>query len=134
KLAYLKFTYVTGCRREEARLLLKEVVNYEPIIKTVKMKDSDGREVEFEIKKYKTHEIRCKGKGKIGKVRKLEFNDEAMEALKKWLEVRGEDDCPYMFIAKYEGKINQVSPTTFNQWCSTLFAEIVGRRVHPHLF
>lgn len=134
KLAYLKFSYVTGCRREEARLLLKEVVNYEPIIKTVKMKDSDGREVEVEVKKYKTHEIRCKGKGKIGKIRKLEFNEEAMEALKKWLEVRGEDDCPYMFVAKYDGKINQVSPTTFNQWCSTLFTEIVGRRVHPHLF
>ena len=109
KLAYLKFSYVTGCRREEARLLLKEVVNYEPIIKTVKMKDSDGREVEVEVKKYKTHEIRCKGKGKIGKIRKLEFNEEAMEALKKWLEVRGEDDCPYMFVAKYGGKINQVS-------------------------
>jgi integrase len=37
-------------------------------------------------------------------------------------------------IEPTEGKINQVSPTTFNQWCSTLFTEIVKRRVHPHLF
>ena len=115
-------------------MLLKEVVNYEPIIKKVKMKDSKGNEVEVEVKKYKTHDIRCKGRGKVGKVRKLEFNEEAMEVLKKWLEVRGEDDCPYMFVAKYGGKINQVSPNTFNQWCSGLFTEIVGRRVHPHLF
>lgn len=30
KLAYLTFSYSTGCRREEARQLLKEVVDYEP--------------------------------------------------------------------------------------------------------
>lgn len=134
KLAYLKFTYITGCRREESRLLLKEIVNYEPIIKQVKVKDTEGNEAEVEIKKYKTHDIRCKGSGKNGKIRKLEFNDEAMDVIKKWLEIRGEDDCPYVFVTKYTGKLNQVSPTTFNRWCSGLFAEIVGRRVHPHLF
>jgi integrase len=134
KLAYLKFTYISGCRREESRLLLKEVVNYEPIIKKVKVKDSEGNEAEVEVRKYKTHDIRCKGRGKIGKVRKLEFSEEAMEALKKWLEVRGDDDCPYMFTTHYEHKVNQASPNTFNQWCSKLFSKIVGRRVHPHLF
>jgi len=134
KLAYVKYTYFTGCRREEARLLLKEVVNYEPIIKTVKVKDNEGNEAEVEVRKYKSHDTRCKGKGKVGKVRKLEFNEESMEAIKKWLEVRGEDDCPYVFISHYAGKINQTSANTFNRWCSTLFTEIVGRRVHPHLF
>lgn len=134
KLAYLKFTYITGCRREESRSLLKEVVNYEPIKKKVKIKDSEGKEAEVEVTKYKTHEIRCKGSGRVGKIRKLEFSEEVKEALLKWLEIRGEDNCPYMFVTKYNGKIDQVSPTTFNHWCSYLFAEIVGRRVHPHLF
>jgi site-specific recombinase XerD len=133
KLAYLKFTYITGCRREESRLLLKDVVNHEPIYKKVKIKDSEGNEAEVEIKKYKTSDIRCKGKGKVGKIRKLEFNEEAMEALKKWLEIRGEDDCPYMFAVKYSGKMGQASPTTFNHWCGETFAEIVKRRVHPHI-
>ena len=134
KLAYVKFTYATGCRREETRLLLKEIVNYEPIIKNVKIKDDDGKEIEVEIKKYKTHDTRCKGAGKVGKIRKLEFNEEAMDAIKKWLVVRGEDDCPYVFISRYKKKINQTSSNTFNRWCNTLFAEIIGRRVHPHLF
>ena len=134
KLAYVKFTYATGCRREETRLLIKEIVNYEPIIKKVKIKDDNGKEIEVEIKKYKTHDTRCKGAGKVGKIRKLEFNEEAMDAIKKWLEVRGEDDCPYVFISRYKKKINQTSSNTFNRWCNTLFAEIIGRRVHPHLF
>ena len=134
KLAYVKFTYVTGCRREETRLLLKEIITYEPIIKTVKIKDDKGNETEAEVRKYKTHDTRCKGSGKNGKIRKLEFNEEAMEAIKKWLEIRGEDDCPYVFISHYGKKINQTSPQTFNRWCNTLFSEIVGRRVHPHLF
>lgn len=133
KLAYLKFTYISGCRREESRQLLKEVVDYEPIIKTIKVKDDEGNEVEVEVKKYKTHDMRTKGAGKVGLVRKLQFDDEAIDAIKKWLEVRGEDNCPYVFVTRYAGKLDQVSASTFNQWCSGLFAEIVGRRVHPHI-
>jgi integrase len=134
KLAYLKFTYITGCRREESRQLLKEVVDYQPIKKMVKVKDDDGNQTETEITKYKTHEIRCKGASVVGKVRKLEFDQDAMDAIKKWLEIRGEDDCPYVFISHYKGKVRQVSATTFNRWCGNLFAEIIGRRVHTHLF
>ena len=42
KLAYVKFTYSAGCRREESKQLLKEVANYEPNIKMVKVKDDEG--------------------------------------------------------------------------------------------
>lgn len=133
KLAYVKFTYSTGCRREESKQLLKEVVDYEPKVKMVKIKDENGNETEMESRSYKTHDIRCKGSGEVGKVRKLQFGEEAMEAIKKWLEVRGEDDCPYVFITKHNG-LKQIHENTFNYWCRKLFAEIVGRRVHPHLF
>lgn len=133
-LAYVKFTYISGCRREESRLLLKDVVNAKEIIKTVKIKDSEGNQTECEVRKYKTHDIRCKGKSNVGNVRPLEFSEEVMDALKKWLEIRGEDNCPYMFVAYTKGIPHQVAPTTFNYWCSHGFTDIVGRRVHPHLF
>jgi integrase len=134
KLAYVKFSYATGCRREEARQLLKEIITYEPIKKKVKIKDEHGNETEMDMLKYKTHDTRCKGKGRTGSVRKLELDDDAMSAIKKWLEVRGEDENPYVFVSKYKNKINQVNPTTFNEWCNGLFENIIGRRIHPHLF
>lgn len=134
KLAYLKFTYSTGCRRTESSLLLKEVANYEPKKAKVKIKDEDGNESEIEVSSYRTHDIRCKGKGSLGKVRKLQYSEEAMEALKKWLEFRGEDDCPYMFVVKDKNGVHGRQAENFNYWCKTLFTSIVGRRVHPHLF
>lgn len=58
-----------------------------------------------------------------------------MSWLKKWLEVRGKDDCPYMFVVKTkDGQARQVGEGIFNDWCSGLFTKIVGRRCHPHLF
>lgn len=134
-LAYLMFSYSTGCRRAEARQLLKEVVDYVPQRKMVTLIDENGTERTVESVAYKTHDIRCKGRSKVGKVRKLQFGIDVMDVFKKWLEVRGNDDCPYMFVVKQkDGTANQVSETTFNDWCSELFTKIVGRRIHPHLF
>ena len=56
-----------------------------------------------------------------------------MDAIKKWLEVRGEDDCPYVFVTRYGGKLKQVGESTLNNWCSKDFASIIGRRFHPHI-
>lgn len=134
ELAYLTYTYSTGCRREESRLLLKEIADYQAITKTKTIKDDDGNESEVEIKYYVTHEIRCKGSGQIGKVRKMKFDERAMYYIKKWLEVRGEDDCEYLFVSNYGKKIRQVSENTFNYWCHNYFEPIIGRRIHPHLF
>jgi site-specific recombinase XerD len=136
KLAYLVFSYSTGCRRAEARQLLKEVIDYEPKEKKIKVIDDDGAEHEAVSKSYQTHTIRCKGSSIVGKPRKLKFGEDAMQWLKKWIEERGEDDCPYMFVIKQKnnGSVRQVGEDTFNGWCNKLFASIVGRRVHPHLF
>jgi integrase len=124
-VAYLMFTFYTGCRRGESRLLLREFINY-PKAKDAKT----GEDKPF----YYTHQIRCKGSGSIGKLRKFPVDEKAMEALKKWDEERGEDDCPYMFVRKTkEGKVNQISASAFNYWCQEIFADIVGKRVHPHL-
>ena len=134
ELAYLLYTYSCGCRKTESRLLLKEVVNYKPVIKNKEVVNEKGKKENKEIKYYVTHEIRCKGAGKTGKIRKLKFDQRAMDALKKWVEVRGEDDCPYMFVTKYDGKIKQCSGSTFNYWCHHIFEPVIGRRIHPHLF
>ena len=93
-----------------------------------------SKKKKVESRSYHTSEIRCKGRGKVGKPRRLQFDQEAMDALKKWLEVRGEDDNPYVFITKKGLEVKQISGDTFNLWCNTIFESIVGRRVHPHLF
>lgn len=122
KLAYLLYTYSTGCRREESRQLLKEVANYDKVV------NKKG-----EVKNYyRTHEIRAKGKGREGKVRKFEFDEKTMQAIRKWMEIRGEDDCPYLFVSKTKDSYRQLSPNTFNLWCEK-FSKILGKKVHPHL-
>jgi len=131
KIAYLKFTYASGCRRAETRQILKDVVNAPLIEKEVDLKNKDGVMEKKIARKYITSEIRCKGKGKAGKPRRLQFDIDAMDAIKKWLEVRGEDDIPYLFVVNYKG-LHQCSEGVFNDWCKDDFAKIVGRRVHPH--
>lgn len=133
KIAYLKFTWETGCRRAETRQIMKDIINANSVIKKKIVKLEDGTEEEKDVKYYKTPKIRCKGKGKTGKIRRLKFSDYSMDAFKKWLEQRGDDDCPYMFITKYNGKIGQAGETAFNTWCTDIFSPIIGRRFHPHI-
>lgn len=118
--AYVRFSYSSGCRRAEAAQLQKEVVDYKMV---------SGKHY------YMTHPIRCKGRGREGKVRRLVFDDFAMRAIRKWIQERGEDDCPYVFVRKTkDGVCTPLSPHTFNNWCEDTFTKIVGRRVHPHMF
>jgi len=124
KIAYLVFTHDTGCRRAESRQLLKNVVDSKPIVK-----EKGDKKVVY----YLTNKIRCKGRGDLGKVRQFAFSEATMQVLKKWLEARGVDDCPFMFVHKVCGKVKQVNDTTFNTWASNTFTKIVGRRVYPHL-
>lgn len=133
KIAYLKFTWETGCRRAETMQIMKDIIDVEPVVKTKKIKNDDGTEEIKEIKYYLTPKIRCKGRGKTGKIRRLKFSDYSMDAFKKWIEERGEDDCPYMFTTKYNGIVKQVGETTFNTWCTDVFEPILGRRFHPHV-
>lgn len=130
KVAYIWFIYSTGCRREESRQLLKEVIDY----KVVEREDEEGNVKRY----YVTHTIRAKGRGKEGKPRKFKFDEKAMSAIKKWIEYRKElvdsDDCQYVFVSKYKNGFKQLTANTFNLWCEE-FSEILGGRpVHPHLF
>lgn len=134
KIAYLMFTFDTGCRRAESQQVLKNIVEAKPIYKTKTVEHDDGTQEEKQIIMYQTHPIRCKGAGTQGKIRRLTFGENTMNSFKKWLAVRGEDDCPYMFVTNYGGEVHQVSVTCFNAWANNTFEQIVGRRVHPHIF
>ncbi|MEY8365731.1 site-specific integrase [Anaerovoracaceae bacterium 41-7] len=133
KVAYLMYTFDTGCRRAESLQLLKDVVDYDPIIKERIFTNDDGTKDIKSIKYYQSNPTRCKGRGKTGKVRKLSFSEETMQAIKKWLEVRGNDDCPYVFVSKQSGKYRQLSESSLNKWAENVFSPILGRRFHPHI-
>lgn len=136
KLAYLLFTFSSGCRRAESRQLMKDIINASPITKTKTVDCDDGTQAEVAVTTYLTPPIRCKGAGSAGKVRRLTFDERAMDAMKAWVEERGGidgDDCPYMFVTKRNGKYEQVGETCFNSWAKTTFEPILGRRFHPHL-
>lgn len=133
KIAYLKFSYISGCRRSEVWQLKKDIVDAKLITKSRKVKNEDGTNEDKDANYYMTPPIRCKGKGKTGEVRKLKFDIDTMESFKKWIEVREEDDCPFLFVAKNKNACRHVAKGTFNDWCAGMFATIVGRRVHPHL-
>lgn len=124
QLAYLTYTYQTGCRREESRQLKKEVVDYEKYV------NPKGEQKNY----YLSHTIRAKGRGKTGKIRRFQFGEDAMVALRHWIEERGEDDCEYMFVSKDREtkEYKQIKADTFNAWC-TQWGKFLGKKVHPHL-
>jgi integrase len=130
-IAYLKFTFETGCRRAETRQILKNIVETELVEKATKVKDKNGNIIEKPAKYYQTPIIRCKGHGKSGKPRRLKFSDYSMDAIKEWVNER-DDDCPYLFTVFYGGQIKQVAEGTFNTWGTDIFTPILGRRFHPH--
>ena len=132
KIAWLRFSFDSASRRAESRQLLKEVVNYKPIIKIKSVILDNGTEEEKTMIYYQTHKIRCKGKGRTGYQRKLKFGQDTMDAIKKWLEIRGEDNCSYIFVAKDSKRVSQISESALNVWCSGLFTEVLGKRFYPH--
>jgi site-specific recombinase XerD len=124
KLAYLMISYSSAGRKDEIRQILKEVIDYKPI-----EREKDGQKILY----YMTHKIKCKGsKRNSNKIKPLIFDQETMEYLKKYMEWRGNDDNPYLFITKQNDKINQVGESTLNLWTDS-FSKVIGRRIYPHL-
>lgn len=112
KIAYLKLSYVTGARRGEIENIKKEHFNVDKV---------NGKDI------YKTPKLRGKGRGKQGKLVNLFYNDEARNAILKWLEIRGEDECEYVFVRKTkDGKVNRLSRDAFNDWFAKDFNKILG--------
>lgn len=132
KLAYVKFAYSSGARKNECRQLTKDIIGFPAIEKDVVVSDENGNKSNIKIKKYKTNLIKCKGK-KQDPMRRLSFDEDAMFYIQRWLSVRGEDNCPYVFVTSHYGEKQPVSESTFNLWCEG-FTDIIQKKVHPHLF
>jgi site-specific recombinase XerC len=125
ELAYLLFSYASGARRAEVAQINKDVIN---------KKKAFDKKNDKELDYYVISNIRGKGRGKTGKPISIIFDEVAKLAGIKWLEVRGEDDCEAMFVRKFrDGRVERLSPSAFNGWCTNKFSEIIGRRMHPHL-
>jgi site-specific recombinase XerD len=124
-LAYLRLSFTSGGRRSEIAQINKDIVN---------KKKAYDKKNDKELDYYVIPNIRGKGRGKAGKPISLIFDEVARIAVIKWLEVRGEDECEALFVRKTkDGKVEPLSPSAFNGWCTNTFSEIVGRRTYPHL-
>lgn len=124
-IAYIVFSYRSGARRAEVIQMNKDIVNLP------KVKDKDGNEKNY----YFTQNIRTKGRGKDGKIRKLNFDDIARNAILEWLEERGEDDEDALFVRRFkDGRVEPLQASTFNDWCAGKFSGILGRRIYPHVW
>lgn len=117
---YAMLSFFSGGRRGEIIQIRKECADYEK----VKGKNT-----------YLSHTVRGKGAGENGKPVKLRFGDEVMEAMKKWMSVRGSDEEESLFVRKYKsGKVEPLSREVFNDWCSNVFSSIIGKKIAPHDF
>lgn len=78
--------------------------------------------------------------GKRGKQFRLYYNKEVQDLIKQYLEFRGDDDIPYLFVhVNKDGSKSRVAYSTYNYWChiiSRIASEIEGKpiRVYPHCF
>lgn len=126
KLAFLLVAYSSAGRRAEVIQLKKEIVNYQTY------KNKDGVDQKF----YLSHVVRGKGRGKNGKDIRLMISKDAMNAIKKWIEVREQevdiDGCEYIFVSKAKDGYKQISLNTVNLWVD-YFGDIIGRKINPHL-
>lgn len=115
--AWVATMWQVGCRRGECVQFKSEIVNYDAGDKNYVM----------------SHLVRGKGKGVDGKPIKYMIPLEAIEHIKKWLEVRGYEN-EYIFTTKYHGEIDKMSKGWANTFCSDVLSDIVGRRINVHLF
>lgn len=113
KLVYFCLSYDSACRKNEAYGVMKNI-DYE---------------------NNKTNVVRGKG----GKTFPLHFSSETKEYIKKWLEIRGEDNCDKLFITKRNNEVKEAEPYILYNWCET-FSKILKTKtgkdvvIYPHFF
>jgi len=114
KLVLISLLYDSASRKSELWQTLKEV-------------DYTNRETKLVI-----------GKGK--KIFTLPFSKKTAEYIKLYLEKRGEDNSPFMFISKNKnGDVKQISKSSISSYCK-YFSEILKEltsedvNIYPHSF
>ncbi len=78
--------------------------------------------------------------GKRGKKFRLYYNQEVQDLIKKYLDFRGKDNIPYLFVhVNKNGDKSRVAYNTYNYWCeiiSRIASNIEGKiiKVYPHSY
>jgi len=121
---YVMLSYITGARKAEIQQM--KISDFKKVL------DRDGRLY------YKTHPIRCKGRGLEGKIREfIIIKDEIDYWLNLWLEQRANsniiDNCDSLFVVSRGGQYHEIKEDTFNSWCKA-FEKIIGVAIYPHAF
>lgn len=124
KALYVILSFTTGARKAEIAQL--KVSDFETV------HDNKGKLY------YKTHPIRCKGKGQEGNKREFTImKDEIYSFLNAWLKQRKMNGVPKeqdaLFVLNSKNGWYPVKPTTFNSWCD-MFTDLLGVPVYPHAF
>jgi len=117
-LAWVATAYNVGGRRAEIIQFKTEILDY-PI--------PEGQTYVL------SHMVRGKGKSVDGKPLQYMINLEALKYMRLYVENRGYEN-EYIFTTKYNGKINPISVSWANDFCTNVLSPIVGRRINPHLF
>ena len=60
-------------------------------------------------------------------------NTEALRYMQLWVDNRGYEH-EYTFTTKYGGKIDVMSDSWANNFCTDVLSDIIGRRINPHIF
>lgn len=116
-MAWLAVAFNLGARRAGIPQIRSEIVTY-PLV-------DDSYVL--------SHNVREKGEGENGKIVQYMINTEALKYIKLWLDNRGYEH-EYIFTTRYRGKIKQIEKGWANRFCKDVLSDIVGRRIHPHLF
>lgn len=114
---YVALSFATGARKGEL----------------VQFKRSDFSDESLNDGIYTTSIKRAKGAGRQGKRRRFFVPAELIDRyLKLYLETR-DDDVDDLFVSKHNGKMECISPNTFNHWCKR-YAKFLGVPVYPHCY
>lgn len=117
-MAWLATAFLVGARRSELTQFRTEILDYE---------------IPKDKKYVLSHVVRGKGKSEDGKPLEFMIPLEVLDYWKKWVEVRGYEH-DHIFTTKYAGKVDVISKSWANYFCSDVLSNIVGRRINVHIF
>ncbi|ATO43401.1 tyrosine-type recombinase/integrase [Loigolactobacillus coryniformis] len=135
RLCYLILTYQTACRRAESPQFSRIIANY-----TIDDAENYVDDYGVNHRYYLSNPIRCKGPGRLGKVRRFKISNDSMRYVRKWDAVRCErvknlaieDKAKGLFVRIDSRGVKDLTPAAFAYWFQYEFSDIIGRSIHPH--
>lgn len=135
RLCYLVLTYQTACRRAESAQFERRIAQYS-VEDMLNYQDDQGSNHNY----FLSNSIRCKGAGRLGKVRQFKISTETMHYVRRWDKQRRQlvdnlgvcDEATNLFVHIDKSGVNNLTAAAFAYWFSEDFSKILDRNVHPH--